>query len=179
MPTELNSYLVITALGPDQVNMVNQLTHSITNYGGNILNTRMTTLGNEFGIMLLVEGSWNAVAKIEASLPGIEQRLGITTNVRRTTPKQKQKKTMPYLVHAVTNDREGILNDLAQFFAQQDIKIEDVRAHTYMAQTGTRMSSMSININIAVNTHLPTLREKFMSYCDELNLDAGLEPLHD
>lgn len=179
MTTELNSYLVITALGPDQLNMVNVLTQSITNFGGNILNTRMTTLGNEFGIMLLVEGTWGAVAKIEASLPGIEQKLGINITVRRTTPKQRHKKTLPYLVHAVTNDREGILNDLAQFFAKLDIKIEDIHAHTYLAHTGTRMSSMTINVNISVNTHIPTLREKFMLYCDAINLDAGLEPLRD
>lgn len=179
MNKELNSFLVITALGPDHSRTVDLLTQTITNFGANILTTRMTTLGNEFGIMLLIEGSWGAIAKIEASLPGIEQKLGITTTVRRTTPKQAVKKTMPYLVHAVTNDREGILNDLAHFFVKQDIKIEDVQAHTYFAHTGTRMSSMTININISVNTHLPTLREKFMIYCDALNLDAGLEPLRD
>lgn len=179
MPTELNSYLVLTALGPDQANLVTKLTQHITNCGGNILNTRMTTLGSEFAVMLLIEGSWNAVAKIEASLPSIEQKLGINTSVRRTTPKEKHKKTMPYVMHAVTNDREGILNDVAQFFAKLDIKIEDIHAHTYLAHTGTRMSALTINVNISVNTHLPTLREKFLLYCDAINLDAGLEPLRD
>lgn len=179
MTNELNSYLVITALGPDQLNTVNSLTQSITNFGGNILNTRMTTLGNEFGIMLLIEGGWGAVAKIEANLPTIEHKLGITITVRRTTPKQNIKQTMPYLVHAVTSDREGILHDLAQFFLKQDIQIEDVHAQTYLAHTGTRMSSMTIHVNIAITTHLPTLRERFMLYCDALNLDAGLEPLRD
>jgi glycine cleavage system transcriptional repressor len=160
--------------------MVNQLTKNITTCGGNILNTRMTSLGNEFGVMILIEGSWGAIAKIETSLPTLEQKYGMVINIRRTTPKpQSRKKTMPYIVHAVTIDREGILNDLAQFFAAQDIKIDDVNAQTYTANTGTRMSSMTINIHIAATTHLPTLREKFMLYCDALNLDAGLEPLRD
>jgi glycine cleavage system transcriptional repressor len=179
MSTELNSYLVITALGPDQDNLVTRLTQHITNFGGHILNTRMTTLGSEFAVMLLIEGSWGAVAKIEASLPGIDQKLGISTHIRRTTPSVKQNKTMPYVVHAITNDRDGILNDVAQFFAKQDIKIEDIHAHTYLANTGTRMSSLTINVNISVATHLPTLREHFMLYCDAINLDAGLEPLRD
>lgn len=179
MNSELNSYLVVTALGPDQPNIVNQLTQHLTNCGGNILNTRMTTLGNEFGIMLLLEGSWGAIAKIEASLPVLEKKLGVATTVRRTTPKQKLKKTIPYLVHAVTNDREGILNDLTQFFAKFDINIEDINVHTYLAHTGTRMTSMTLNVNISVNMHLPTLREKFMMYCDAINLDAGLEPYRD
>ncbi len=179
MPIESNSYLVITALGPDQLNLVNQLTQYITNCGGNILNTRMTTLGNEFAIMLLVEGTWGSIAKIEASLPSIENKLGISTHVRRTTPKLSQNKYMPYVVHAVTNDREGLINDLAQFFAKQNIKIEGIHAQTYLANTGTQMSNLTINVNISVTAHLPTLRERFMLYCDAINLDAGFEPLRD
>jgi glycine cleavage system transcriptional repressor len=179
MTAVLNSHLVITALGPDKPNIVHQLTNSLTHCGGNILDTRMTTLGSEFGVMLLIEGSWGAIAKIEANLFILEERLGITINVRRTTPKQPRLRTINYLVHVVTIDREGIINDLAKFFSSQHITIEDINAHTYFAHTGTRMSSMTININISVNTHLPTLREQFMLYCDALNLDASLEPLRD
>ncbi len=179
MAAAMNSYLVITALGADRPNVVNQFTQSLTNCGGNILDTRMTTLGSEFGIMLLVEGSWGAIAKIETNLPMIEQKLGMSANMRRTSMPQLLKKTMTYLIHAVTIDREGILNDLAQFFTMQDINIEDINAHTYNAHNGTRMSSVTMNVNISVNMHIPTLRDKFTLYCDALNLDAGMEPLRD
>lgn len=179
MSVELNSYLVISAIGPDQQNIINQLTKHMAACGANILNIRMTTLGQEFGIILLIEGSWGVIAKIEASLPQLEQKLGIVTQLRRTSLKHKHKKTMPYIVHTVTSDREGILNDLAQFFNKQDIKIEDINAHTYLANTGIRMSMLTLNINIPIHTHLATLREQFMLYCDALNLDAGLEPMRD
>ncbi len=175
----LNSYLVITALGADHGTYVPHLMQTICNCGGNILNTRMTTLGNEYGIMLLVAGSWGAIAKIEATLPSIEQKLSIITTTRRTTPKQTRKKAMMYSVHAVTIDREGILNDLTQFFTSQNINIADIDAHTYLGHNGTLMSSMTLNVHIPAATHLPTLREKFLLYCDSLNLDAGLEPLRD
>jgi glycine cleavage system transcriptional repressor len=48
----------------------------------------MTTLGSEFAIMLLVEGTWGSIAKIETSMPSIEKKLGLVTNVRRTTPRE-------------------------------------------------------------------------------------------
>lgn len=179
MTIELSSYLAINILGSGQNNFVDLITQSIYNCSGNILNTRMTTLGDEFGVMLIVEGSWGAIAKIEAILPGLENKLGITIIIRRTTPKQRHKKTVPYLVHAITSDREGILNDLTQFFTNHNIKIEDLNANSYLANTGTRMVAMNINISITVNTHMPTLREKFMMYCDTINLDAGLEPIRD
>jgi glycine cleavage system transcriptional repressor len=179
MTTTPNSYLVITALGPNQANIVNHITQSITNCGGHILDTRMTTLGNEFGIILLTEGTWGAIAKIETNLPNLEKKLGLIITMRRTTPKQWRKKTITYLVHAVTIDREGVLNDLTQFFSSQDISIADINSQTYIGNNGTRMSNMTMNVNISVNTHIPTLREKFSIYCDALNLDAGLEPLRE
>ncbi len=179
MAAIINSYLVISALGPATPDVVNQFTQSIVNCGGNILNTRMTTMGSEFGIMLLIEGTWGAIAKIETSLPAIEQKLGITISIRRTNPRQLRKKTVTYTVHAVTVDREGIINDLALFFNAQDMNIDDVNAHTYVGNTGTLMSAMTINVNIPVNAHIPTLREKFLLYCDAINLDAALEPFRD
>lgn len=179
MTTTPNSYLVITALGSNQPQVVNHFTQSITNCGGHILDTRMTTLGNEFGIILLVEGTWGAIAKIETNLPTLEKKLGLIATMRRTTPKQSRKKTITYLVHAVTIDREGVLNDLAQFFTMEDINISDINSQTYMGNNGARMSNMTMNINISANTHLPTLRDKFNVYCDALNLDAGMEPIRD
>ena len=179
MAVASNSYLVITALGADKPKIVNQFTKSLSGWGGNILDTRMTALGSEFAMMVLVEGSWGAIAKIESNLPAIQEKLGLTANMRRTTPRLRLKKTMTYAVHAVTIDREGLLNDLAQFFNAQNIDIADVNAHSYTTHAGTRMTSMTINVNIPVEAHLPTLREKFMLYCDILNLDASLEPIRD
>lgn len=178
MAVVMNSYLVITALGPNSPKVVTQFTQNITNCGANILNSKMATLGNEFAIMLFVEGSWRTIAKIETNLPKIEKKLGVITNLRRTTQRAPNQ-VVTYLVHAVTADRDGILCDLAQFFTAQDISIEDINAHTYLSQNGTRMCSMTMNINIPISLHIPTLREKFTLYCDTLNLDAGLEPLRD
>ena len=86
---------------------------------------------------------------------------------------------MTYVVHVVTIDRPGIMNELAQFFTHQAINIEDVSAYTYSGYSNTRMVAMTMNINISVNVHIPSLREQFMNYCDALNLDAGMEPLRD
>lgn len=172
----MNNYLVVTALGADQPNIVNRFTQSITSCGGNILNTRMTTLGNEFAIMLLIEGDWSAIAKIETTLPSIEQKLGLVSQLRRTTPRDPIAKTMPYLIQVVTIDRGGIINDLTQFFASQDINITDISAHAYNSQAGTKMMTLSLQVSIDVELHIPSLRDRFTLYCDALNLDASLEP---
>jgi glycine cleavage system transcriptional repressor len=50
--------------------------------------------------------------------------------------------------------------------------------NTYAAaHTGTPMFAVHMTVGIPASTHIATLREEFMDYCDGLNLDAVLEPL--
>ena len=57
------TYLVISALGEDQPGIVNRLSKVLLDQGCNIEDSRMTVLGGEFAVMLLVEGKWNTLAK--------------------------------------------------------------------------------------------------------------------
>jgi len=175
----MNNYLVISAIGPDKIGLVNQFSKILLDCGCNILNTRMTTLGSEFSISMLIASNWSTIAKLEALIPNIEQQLNLKITIKRSTPLQNESKTMTYVVHVVTIDRPGIINELAQFFSHQSINIEDVSAYTYNGYSNTKMVAMTMNINISVNVHIPSLREQFMNYCDALNLDAGMEPLRD
>ena len=85
---------------------------------------------------------------------------------------------MPYGVDVVAMDHPGIVNKLAGFFAERDINIEDMSTSTYSAaHTGTPMFAVHMTVGIPASTHIATLREEFMDYCDGLNLDAVLEPL--
>ena len=178
LPT--NNNIVVTALGTNTISIVAKFTNCLKNCGVNIVNTKMLRVGREFAILALLEGSWNAIAKIEAILPNIEKELGLNTHIKRTnTQADANPQSMLYVVHAVSIDRSGIISDLALFFSQHNIPIEDITAHTYINSNLTCMLSLTININISVDVHIPSLREKFMTYCDKLNLDAGIEPLRD
>jgi putative FmdB family regulatory protein len=70
------TYLVISALGEDHPGIVNHLSKAILEHGCNIEDSRMTVLGGEFAAMLLVEGKWNTLAKIENALPELERSSG-------------------------------------------------------------------------------------------------------
>lgn len=170
-----DSYLVISALGANQPNVVTKFTDGVVNCGGNILTSRMTILGREFGAQLLVSGAWDVIAKIESLLPTAEKKLGMSIAARRTSAAE-YRKAITYSVGVVSIDRHAILNDLARFFTCQDIDIEDVNATTYLNSNSARMVNMTFLVNLDENVHIPSLREKFMLYCDALNIDASIEP---
>ena len=61
-------FIAICALGSDRTGLVYDLTRVVVDCGGNILESRMTALGNEFAMLLLVSGNWHTLAKLETEL---------------------------------------------------------------------------------------------------------------
>ncbi|SDY17914.1 glycine cleavage system transcriptional repressor [Allochromatium warmingii] len=176
--TRQKTYLVISALGEDHPGIVNQLSKVILEQGCNIEDSRMTVLGGEFAAMLLVEGKWNTLAKIENALPELERQLGLTILCKRTGERATGRNLLPYAIDVVSLDHPGIVNTLAGFFAERDINIEDLATSTYAAaHTGAPMFAVHMTVGIPSDMHIAGLREEFMDYCDALNLDAVLEPL--
>jgi glycine cleavage system transcriptional repressor len=176
--TRQKTFLVISALGEDRPGIVNQISRVVLEQGCNIEDSRMTVLGGEFAAMLLVEGKWNMLAKIENALPELERQLGMTIISKRTSERATGRNLLPYAVDVVAMDHPGIVNNLAGFFADRRINIEDLSTTTYAAaHTGTPMFAVHMTVGIPSDMHIAGLREEFMDYCDSLNLDAVLEPI--
>lgn len=171
-------FLVISALGRDRPGLVNDLTEQVMECACNIIDSRMTLLGGEFAIVMQVEGSWSAVAKLEHMLPGLEKRLGLSTVARRTEEQKGDRAALPYSVDVVSVDQPGIIYRIANFFSTRQINIHDLYSDSYQAaHTGTPMFSANITVSIPTTVHIGRLRDEFFEFCDALNLDAVLEPL--
>lgn len=173
----MNSQLVISAIGKDQPGLVDNLSEWILNSDCNIADSRMVVLGGEFAVLLLVSGNWNNIAKLEDHLPGMQDKLGMQITAKRTEPAPRQGSFLPYAVDVIALDHPGIVHNLARFFSQRQINIQDLATSTYAAaHTGTPMFSVHMLLDVPADTHIATLREEFQTFCDQLNLDAGIEP---
>ncbi len=177
VPTKRN-HLVISALGMDRPGIINELSKAIYDFGLNITDSRMTVLGGEFAILLMVDGQWNHLAKLEDAVPDLEQRLELLITTRRTEPRNQSSDLLPYAVEVVALDHPGIVHNLARFFSDRGINIEDMSTSSYAAaHTGTPMFAVQMHVGIPSDIHIAGLREDFMGFCDGMNLDAVLEPL--
>ncbi|GMQ87701.1 MAG: hypothetical protein BMS9Abin08_0907 [Gammaproteobacteria bacterium] len=174
----MTEQLVIAALGEDRPGLVDQLSGWIMDSGCNIADSRMMVLGGEFSVLLLVSGNWNNLARLEDQVGQIEQKLGMSLNAKRTEPKQRNGEFLPYAVDVVALDHPGIVHNLANFFSQRNINIQDLSTTSYAAaHTGTQMFAVHMALDVPADTHIATLREEFLEFCDQLNLDAVIEPL--
>lgn len=174
----MQNHFVISALGNNRPGLVHQLSKAVKECGCNILDSRMAVLGGEFAVILLLAGTWDAIAKIESMIPRLEDSLDLTLISRRTEVREKVANLMPYAVEVVASDRPGIVHDIAQFFSSRDINIEELFTGSYAAaHTGTPMFSLHVTISVPTNTSIAALRGEFMDLCDQLNLDAVMEPV--
>jgi glycine cleavage system transcriptional repressor len=158
-------HIVISAIGNDRTGVVQDLTKVVLSCGGNIEESRMTTLGSEFAMLL-------------QGLDKLCESGNLSVSIKETDMKPPEEDRMPYAVDIVALDQQGIVFNLANFFASRDIEIADVATRSYAAaHTGAPMFAVQMAVNVPSSVHVAQLREEFHELCDRLNLDAILEPV--
>ncbi|HVO00446.1 MAG TPA: ACT domain-containing protein [Steroidobacteraceae bacterium] len=171
-------HLAVSAIGSDHTGMVHELTRIISDCGGNIAESRMAALGNEFAMQLLVTGNWHTLARIESELGRLADTESLSVHLRRTEARASRKELVPYSIDIVSIDQAGIVAGLSGFFAARNIDICEAATRSYpAAHTGAQMFGVQMTINVPARLHVAQLREEFMDYCDSMNLDAILEPV--
>lgn len=174
----MQQLIVLTAIGSDRPGVVNDLTQAVLDCGGNIEESRMSSLGSEFAMIVLVSGNWHALNKLEAAAEKLAQNSGLTVSIKKTEKRTGTESSMPYLVDVVCIDQPGIVFNLANFFASRSIEIAEVATRRYSAaHTGAPMFAVQMTINLPSKLHVSQVRDEFLEICDQLNLDAILEPV--
>ena len=174
----MQQLIVLSAVGTDRAGVVNDLTKIILDCGGNIEESRMTALGSEFAMLVLISGNWHALNKLEGALDRLTRNSGLSVSIKKTEKREGIDDCMPYMVDVVCLDQPGIVFNLAHFFSSRAIEIAEVATRRYSAaHTGAPMFAAQMTVNLPASAHLSQLRDEFMEVCDQLNLDAILEPV--
>ncbi len=174
----MKQLVVITAVGDDRPGVVHDLSRVVLDCGGNIVESRMSALGSDFAMLLLVSGNWHTLAKLESELKKLEENQGLSIILRRTEARTAEADRIPYAIDVVCLDQAGIVFNLASFFACREIEIAELNTRSYAAaHTGAPMFSVQMSVNIPSDMQISVLRDEFMDFCDQLNLDAIMEPV--
>ena len=172
----MTTKLVISALGADRPGIVDELSNIVYTHALNIEDSRMSVLGGEFAILLLVSGEQSSIDALRAQTAEIEQALKMSLLLKSTTESNIIGNTVPYSVEVAALDHPGIVRNIASFFSSQNINIVNLQTEKYSApHTGSPMFALHMTIGIPAETNIAKLRENFFDICDELNLDAEIK----
>ncbi|MEQ1559031.1 MAG: ACT domain-containing protein [Methyloglobulus sp.] len=170
--------LTITALGTQHNHFIAEILPIIRECKCNVLEIRSSRLGQSTASYLLVQGNWNQIAKVENTLDAIQKKMEIKVNVLRTEAKEKGKECIPYTLETISLDKESIIEAITSFLLDRDIDIEEISGSSYQAPYAqTPIFSTKFVVLVPPQVHLLSLREEFLDFCDNLNIDAILEPI--
>lgn len=172
----MTTKLVISAIGADRPGLVDKLSNIIYTHDLNIEDSRMTVLGGEFAILLLVSGDPSSLETLQAQSGEIEQTLNMSLLIKPTTETVSSGNIIPYAVEVSSLDHPGIVHKITSFFSRQNINIINLQTERYSApHTGSPMFALHMTIGIPAETNISKLRDAFMDFCDDINLDAELK----
>lgn len=171
--------LVITVVGEDRPDLILELTRAIKECKCHILESRMTELGTEFGAHLMVDGNWNHIVKLENALDLLAGRYKLKIGKLRSKEKREEDDSVvPYTVDIFASDQIDNIHELVAFFHARNIKVLDLSSSRYPAPySNTPLFLAHLIVKIPATIKIVSLRDEFLEFCDQQNLDAILEPV--
>jgi glycine cleavage system transcriptional repressor len=170
--------LALTVLGTHQTNFIAEILPAVRECKCNIIEIRSSRLAQSAAAYLLIQGNWNQIAKLESTLDTLQKRLEIKIHTLRPDQKDKSKDYVPYSLETISLDREHVIESITSFLFDREVDIEEITGSSYQAPyIHTAVFSTKFIILIPPQLHLLSLREEFLDFCDQLNIDAILEPI--
>ena len=148
-------FLVISALGASPMELTSVLCRASQESRCNVVSSRLTRHGEYSALVLQVSGSWDALARLEASLAPLAKRHKFSINVTRSAAAVERANALPYVVYISAAYRPDIIGELCQFFTDHHVELENLTCDTYQApQTGTLLLNATITVTLPPGTQI-------------------------
>lgn len=170
--------LILLSLTPDPKVWLDQLISLASKNQCTIEESRCTRLGTEWGGTMRIAGNWNAITKMESALLALkEKHPEFWLEFKRTLPLKLIGDHLPYLVQVIGANSPEFLDNIIHFFVEQDIELIDVQTDGFKTNyADTKVATLLMRIQIPTAINISDLRDRFIMLCEEVNVDAILEP---
>jgi glycine cleavage system transcriptional repressor len=173
------SNLILTAVGPDQVGLVETISEFIARLGCNIEDSKMAVFCGEFAVIILITGESENLVKLANSYRALEIQTGLTFSIKTPAPRKAVESFLPYRLTASCMDHPGIVHRLTQVLSKQGVNIESMETKTYAAPvSGTPIFYLEALISVPAKTNVNLLRDRFTEIQRQENIDVELAPVH-
>jgi glycine cleavage system transcriptional repressor len=178
--TTTETFLVLSALGPDRPGLVAEVTEYLTERGGNVEDSRMAVLGGDFGIMVLVSGAPERIGAIEQDHESLSDRTGLSVMLRRTKSPEDHRRAavIPVVVTAEAIDQEGIVRAVARALHRVGVNIVSLETTAYEAPvTGSPLFRLEARVDVPQATGIARVRKALDEVAIAENLDIEVRSL--
>ena len=170
---------ISTTFCKDRPGIVADITEMLYENGCNLEDSTMTSMLDEFAIILLFSGKGERLEEqLLKDCRRLEREKGITAFLR---PVEIKDEKAPRIVYAKAIsvegvDQSGIVYKISRFLADNNINIEDLTSRRRISpETGTAIYSMKIKAQVPEEISLPQLEKGLSKVGAELNVEILID----
>ena len=168
-------HLILTAIGPDQIGLVQSISEFISRHGCNIEDSKMAVFCGEFAVIVLISGAGGNLVKVARDYRQIETETGLSIAIKTPAPRNPPESFLPYKLTASCMDHPGIVSQISGVLSSLGINIESMETKTYSAPvSGTPIFQLEADIAVPTRTNINQLRQRFSEIQREENIDIEL-----
>ena len=163
--------LIISAVGSDRPGIVSEISGVITSHGGNVEESRMSRLGSDFAIIMLVTVAPDWKESLEVALKSITE-LNITT---KPTTLLQVGDGRQFSINLNGADNEGIVKVLSKYLAKKSINILEIETHISQAPvSGTPLFNLNASVSIPHDVEEEVIQADLSQIAQDLGVEIQL-----
>ena len=160
--------LIISVVGSDRPGIVSEISGIITSHGGNVEESRMTRLGSDFTIVMLV----TVDSKWEESLVVTLQAIKELSIMTKATESNTVITGVNCQISLNGADNEGIVNVISKYLSKKSMNILDMETHISNAPvTGTPLFNLMAITTIPSNIDLSEIQSDLSLIAQKLGVE--------
>ena len=167
--------LVMTLIGPDRTGLVEAVARTVSEHGGNWLESRMCRLGGEFAGILRIEIPAEKKPSLLAALPKIS---GLNVVVRPDETKISPAGARQTKFEIVGSDRPGIVREITSALARANVNVEEFSSEVVSApMSGETLFKASARLQLPEHCDLAALKKDLEKIAADLLVDVSFGEL--
>jgi glycine cleavage system regulatory protein len=171
MPTSL----VFTFIAADKPGLVERLAHTVSQHGGNWLESRMSQLAGQFAGIVQIAVDAQRRADLRAALLDLAG-IGLTIVVADDTAAAAEIAQRHLRLSIIGNDRPGIVLEVASALAKRHINVLEMDTSiTSAPMTAEPLFEAIAEIEVPQALNLSELNEQLDDIAETLTVDIALE----
>jgi glycine cleavage system transcriptional repressor len=170
----MRKQMVLTAVGRDRPGIVEEFTKLILHYDGNIEASRMVRLGGDFAMLVFVSAPEDRVFELRKAVDDLHYtKFDVLTRLSEIDDEGEDPHISRCTITVLGADHMGIINQVAQYLAEQGINLESIHTEVSAApMSGTPLFTMSAEVVVPPRLAVDDLREAMEFIGDEMGVDT-------
>jgi glycine cleavage system transcriptional repressor len=172
---------VLTLTGSDRIGIVQHVTESILECGGDVQASRMARLGGEFAMLLLVSIPDSETERLSGNVENLSKE-GFKVVLTETEwgIAARRKGWLPYQIEVRGANHEGIIHKVSEHLSKQGINIESIDTNVVPApMSGAPLFTMDAIVVVPPDLPKNKWQDDLEEVADQLNVDLEVSVYKD